>query len=564
MEGKEFLTDFSEREEKALSNFVTDTESDIYAVKNLSPEIFGAFGSFFSRSPKDVREHLVDAIKGEVRGHEIEGGDERVEKLANTAEGEGERFDHPQNALEAGLEKAQSFFNKYYGTYGHKSIANTVWIPFVANDVSQLFARKLAEDQLAFFIEQSTRYVEFDKENYYKDPDLMESKHRDTYTDTIEHMTENYEEFTEIAKEYYMNKHPFEEWIKKQSEEVQKKSDSYLERKYEREIDGKALDIARFLLPQAIQTNIAWALDARSTEFDIASWKASPLAEIQNSAEKIEEAGGDIAPSLLKYTDESEYRSDKLNLYNSDFDVENSEKIRKGVEIISKPEDMLEKVIAHILKENNSLKFSDALEKSEDMSYQEKVEILERKVEKREEYDEWIGANEELDIEKLTFEIKTDIGALRDLRRHQKNDRGENIYSLDMGYYRPDIVDDMPERAQELFEDTMAISNEAEKQIRSDFPLQAQYVLPMATMTTITMSMGLDQLQYFVNLRSTPEGNFSYRIDALNLAEEVAKELPWLLGYKKYPEGKNIQEAYNEAPLKDFMEIQTEDTGFHS
>ncbi|MFB6114971.1 MAG: FAD-dependent thymidylate synthase, partial [Candidatus Nanohalobium sp.] len=195
------MTEFSEREEKALENFVTSAEDDIYAVKNMRPEIFGAFGSFFSRSPKDVRDHLLDAIKGEVRGHEIEGGEERLEKLANTTDksSEGESFEHPQEALEAGLEKAQSFFEKYYGTYGHKSIANTVWIPFVANDVSQLFARKLADDQLAFFIEQSTRYVEFDKENYYRDPDVMDSEYADTYTDTIEKMTENYERFAEIA-----------------------------------------------------------------------------------------------------------------------------------------------------------------------------------------------------------------------------------------------------------------------------------------------------------------------------------------------------------------------------
>lgn len=560
------MTDFSEKEEKALSNFVTHTESDIYAIKNLSPEIFGAFGSFFSRSPKDVRDHLLDAIKGEVRGHEIEGGEERLNKLAATVENNSEEgFDHPQNALESGLEKAQSFFNKYYGTYGHKSIANTVWIPFVANDVSQIFARKLAEDQLAFFIEQSTRYVEFDKENYYKDPDVMESEHADTYTDTIEQMTENYEQFTEIAKEYYRDEVPYDEWLEKQSEETREKSESFLERKYEREIDGKALDIARFLLPQAIQTNIAWALDARSTEFDIASWKSSPYAEMRDSADKIEDAGGDIAPSLLKYTDESEYRSDKLKLYQGDFEVDrDTGELEKGVEMISKPDNMFDKVIAHILKENNALDFSTALEESTEMSYDEKLEMLERKVEKRGDYDEWVGRNEELDIEKITFEIKTDIGALRDLRRHQKNDRGENIYSLDMGYYRPDLIDDMPEEAQRLFDDTMEIAHEAEKQIREDFPLQVQYILPMATMTTITMSTGLDQLQYFVNLRSTPEGNFSYRKDALNLGEEAAKHFPWLLGLEEYPEGEDIREVYEDAPLQDLMRIQTSETGFHT
>ncbi|MFB6100857.1 MAG: FAD-dependent thymidylate synthase [Candidatus Nanohalobium sp.] len=561
------MTDFTEKEKKALENFVTTPEKDIYAVKNMRPEIFGAFGSFFSRSPKDVREHLLDAIKGEVKGHEIEGGEKRLEKLANTTEkdADGESFEHPQEALEAGLEKAQSFFEKYYGTYGHKSIANTVWIPFVANDVSQLFARKLADDQLAFFIEQSTRYVEFDKENYYRDPDVMESEHAETYTDTIEKMTENYERFAEIADEFYREKYPYEKWLEMQPEEIQEKSESFLERKYEREINAKGLDIARFLLPQAIQTNIAWILDARSTEFDIASWKGHPLSEIQESAEKIEEAGGEIAPSLLKYTEESEYRSDKLHLYDGDMEIEKEpEEIKKGVDIISRPDNAFEKVVGHILKENNHHSFSEAFKEAKSMSYNEKLEILKRKVEKRGEHDEWIGRNEEMDIEKITFEIKTDVGALRDLRRHQKNDRGENIYTLDMGYSRPDVVNEMPEEAQNLFDETMEIAHEAEKKMRDDFPLQTQYLLPMATMTTITFSMGFDQLQYFVNLRSTPEGNFSYRQDAFNLAEEVVREFPWLLGLEEYPEGKNIREVYGDAPLKEFFKVQTDETGLHT
>ncbi|WEL23002.1 FAD-dependent thymidylate synthase [Candidatus Nanohalovita haloferacivicina] len=560
------MTEFSETEKKALSNFVTHTEENIYAVQNVSPEIFGAFGSFFSRSPKDIREHLLDAIKGNIRGHKIEGGEERLEKLARTAdEKEGDIYEHPQKGLQSGLEKSQSFFEKYYGTYGHKSIANTVWIPFVANDVSQIFARKLAEDQLAFFIEQSTRYVEFDKDNYYKDPDIMESEHSEKYTETIEKMTENYKEFTEIAKEYYREQLPYEEWLEKQSEETQEKSEGFLERKYKRELDGKALDIARFLLPQAIQTNIAWALDARSTEFDIASWKSSPLSEMNDAAEKLEDSGGQIAPSLLKYTEKSEYRSDKLNLYNGEFEMDSEgEEIEKGVEIISAPENLLNKLVAHTLKENNSCSFKQAFQKSEEMSYNEKIDVLERTVEGRNTYDEWVGRNEEYDIEKLTIEIKTDVGALRDLRRHQKNDRGENIYSLDMGYYRPEVVDEMPEKAGELFEETMQIAHEAEKQIREDFKLQAQYVLPMATMTTITMSIGLDQLQYFVNLRSTPEGNFSYREDAFNLAEEAAREYPWLLGLEEYPEGKGIKDVYRNAPVKELMRIQPGETDLHT
>lgn len=567
--------EFSEKEKKALSNFVTDTESDIYAVKNLRPEVFGAFGSFFSRSPKDVREHILDAVKGTIRGFEMEGGEERLEKLASSMDylENGKLPDNdvtptvyepPQEALESGLEKAQSFFEKYYGTYGHKSIANTVWIPFVANNASQLFARKLADDQLAFFIEQSTRYVEFE-DNYHLDEEIEESDHGDLYVETIEQMLENYYEFADLAREYYRGEIPFEEWLELQADSVKDKSDEFLERKYEREIDAKALDIARFLLPQAIQTNIAWILDARSTEFDIATWKGHPLPEIRDAAEKIESEGGKIAPSLLKYTEESDYYGDKLNEYDGDLEIGETQEIEKGVEIISKPDNLLEKAVAHVLKQNNPGSFKQFYTRAEEMSFEEKLKVLERVAEGRGQYDEWLSASEEFDLEKIVVEIKTDVGALRDIRRHQKNDRGEHRYTLDLGYYRPDVIDDMPEEAQELFDETIDLAHETEKQMREDLPFHAQYVIPMAGMSTITMSLGLDQLQYLLYTRSTPEGNFSYREDMFNLAEAVLKEEPWLLGLEEYPDGKDVREVYDESEWKEkLVVLSTEDTGLHT
>ncbi|MFB6181338.1 MAG: FAD-dependent thymidylate synthase [Candidatus Magasanikbacteria bacterium] len=593
------MQEYSDKEHKALLNFVTSTDSNIYAVKNLRPEVFGAFGSFFSRSPKDVRDHILDAVKGEIRGYEMEGGEERLNKLATSyeflqkrskldsgedsggikqelkdilnkkrgvrAELEASIFEPPMKALESGLEKSQSFFEKYYGTYGHKSIANTVWISFVANDVSQLFARKLADDQLAFFIEQSTRFVEFE-DNYYKDPRIMESEYSDLYNDTLETMIEYYNKFYELANNFYQEKIPFNDWLDQQSDRVKEKSDSYQERKYERELNGKALDIARFLLPQAIKTNLAWILDARSTEFDIASWKGHPLSEIQESAEKIEQAGGEIAPSLLKYTEKNDFYEEKLHEYGGDLELDLEDKeIEKGVEIVSTPEDCFEKVVAHILKQNNIGKFSQFFQKAKNMTYDEKLDILERTVKNRGEYDEWVGANEEIDLEKIVVEIKTDVGALRDIRRHQKNDRGEHRYSLDMGYYRPDVVDKMNKEAQNLFDKTMDIAHEAEKEIRKDFPFAVQYLIPMASMTTITMSMGFDQLQYFIYTRSTPEGNFSYREDTFNLTEALVKKFPWLLGMKEYPEDKDIKEVYDNCSWQDlFISLSTDETGLHT
>ena len=85
----------------------------------------------------------------------------------------------------------------------------------------------------------------------------------------------------------------------------------------------------------------------------------------------------------------------------------------------------------------------------------------------------------------------------------------------------------------------------------------------MATNHAITMSAGLDQLQYMLWTRTTPEANFSYRDDAFNLAEQTAKIFPWMLGYEKYPEEKSFMRVYSEASLKTFMPLQTGPNALH-
>src|SRR3989344_7467480 len=108
---------FSELEKKILEVFVTNADDQVYAVKsNVPPEMFGAFGSYFSRNPKDFREHLLAAMKGQMEEYETEHSEEGLNWLANGG------FKEPFVAVRSGLKQSQDFFKKWYGRYSHKSI----------------------------------------------------------------------------------------------------------------------------------------------------------------------------------------------------------------------------------------------------------------------------------------------------------------------------------------------------------------------------------------------------------------------------------------------------------
>jgi len=547
---------FTKVQKKVLEVFVTSADDRIYGVKNTVPnEVFGAFGSYFSRNPEDFRVHLLKAIEQGIE----EGEGVASNNFKRLVDG---KFWNPSMAIEQGLGKAQSFFKRWYGKYSHKSIANTVWIPMVGTDVSQLFARELAYDQLAFFIEQSTRYVKWDLNKMYFDPDIMKSRHAKLFTETLGQMASGYHTLMEEAVRYYRKINSYDKWLKRQTETVRNDSEKVQHATYDRQIRGAALDVSRFLLPQTILTNIAWIQDARSMEFDIAVWKGHPLAEMREVAGLMEKNAGEIVPSLLKYTEKNDFYSKQLNGF--DLGISSARSFKKEAKVIACEKDSLNKAVAHLFKRYGvGGTFFQRYEEVKKMRFREKIVFLKKFVEKRGRYDEWVAVDEAFDQVKLCVEICTDLGAVRDWRRHQKWDRNEALYTTDNGIHRPKVIDEMSVNAGRVFDDVMDVARKAELVIRKDLPYQAQYVVPMASMHALTMTAGLDQMQYMLWTRSTPQGNFSYREDAFNLAEAFVKTHPWILGYEKYPEGLKFLEVYENAPLKGILRLQTGKTALH-
>lgn len=559
---------YTEQERLALLKFVTSVDDPIYAIRDIPPEIFGALGSYFSRNPKDFRDHVLDFLKGTLTEDTALPEQVRVKQREENLKAFLEsNYRPPGEVLQAGMNKSREFFTRWYGKYGHKSIANVVWQGFVGMNQSQLVARQLAFNQLAFFIEMSTRYVDFNNANWYKDPDVMISEFSALYCETIEMLIQTYNYFIEHGKTHYKRKYPFEKWNEKQTAADKQKGDGFLNRKYDREMTAKAFDIARYCLPQAMPTNFAWILDARSTEFDIAAWKEHPLAEIRNAAAMIEKAGGEQLPSLLKHTENNSYYGDKLHLYQAYFkqnlhkETEQKRPLKKGVHITQFHPGALEIILSHVLANNNALSFEEAKKIIQHKTEQEKIEMLLRLVAKRNQFDEWVDPA--FQMVNIGVEFVSDVGAVRDLRRHQKNERCEHVYTLDMGYAEPMEMKEMPKEVQQTYRHAMELAHDAEKKMRSKFPFQVQYILPMATLTTLRMNLDLDQAQYMIYTRSTPEGHPSYRQDVFNLCEEVAKIYPWILGYEKYPEKKNIFDVYKDAPIKNIIRMRTEETQLH-
>src|SRR3989338_9463382 len=68
-----------------------------------------------------------------------------------------------ESILKITNEKAAGFFDKTYFGYGHKSIADNAHIPLAIENVSEIVAFELEDEQLWDGQERSTRYQNFDR-----------------------------------------------------------------------------------------------------------------------------------------------------------------------------------------------------------------------------------------------------------------------------------------------------------------------------------------------------------------------------------------------------------------
>jgi thymidylate synthase ThyX len=77
----------------------------------------------------------------------------------------------------------------------------------------------------------------------------------------------------------------------------------------------------------------------------------------------------------------------------------------------------------------------------------------------------------------------------------------------------------------------MTRAAEAHARIAEQFPLEAQYVLPLAYRIRVLFTWNLRELCHFIQLRSARQGHASYRSIAQEVYREIERVHPTLASY---------------------------------
>lgn len=523
---------------EALAHFVTDAEGSIYALTPLVPELFAALlKARYSRTELSAKQLLWREFvsqKENIPWKEIDGGREKLEKVLN-------------------FEKAEGVAERILLQYGDDSVFELGGAHLFLDRVSMI-ATKIIEDARIGIspLEKSTRYVIYDQKgpsgdySFFKEPKIMESKFKDLYLKTKRDCFDLYTKAVALFLEHFKKEVPLEKqefpdftknnkltiYIKLKDEKSIKAANSA----YNASIRAKACDVARVLLPASTITNIGEFGNARAFGYLFTKMLAMPLAEAQMIGfegtrelkkvlpkffDIVDNNHGQAYQEYLKKSEESlELRARSLEL-----DKIKPEKVER-VELVELPEDPERSIAAALLYPYTNLPLKQLVNLISKMSQSKVGDIIHDSLKFRTNRRHKPPRAFEIAGYELIFDILGNFGIYRDLHRHRTLTQQRQRYTVDHGF-------DMPLEFESLgldkeFEKLMVNVKKAYIKVKKVFPIEAQYLTTLAHYVRWYMGMNLREGFWLSELRSVPQGHFSYRTIAQDMFLKAAKRYPFL------------------------------------
>lgn len=501
---------YTKDEKTVLLHFFTNADKNVYCAKDsLSSQLWAFLIGQYSRSELSLRDRFLqlflDAQKN-YRAGKIKRKDfVSLKKLANAIRQK--KF----KTVKYFNDRASAFLRKWGVEYGHNSLKDADRIRFAIEGVSKYFTKIIEEPfpTIGDFQEKSTRYLCFSKEDIIIPPVLRASKYFDELKALTGDLMSAYGKYLPIIQEEL-----------KKNRVINKKSFKN-EIAYEKTLQAKAFDIVRYLLPTGTSTALGASFSARTIETHISDMLSSPIEEVRLVAQSMHEEALKISPGLLSHVGENDYLIKKnkktRRLIESLTSTWRGGEMHEGVSdskrvsLISS--DKIDNIItASIIFEysrRNGMSFREALRSAKKMSVKDKERIITSELKDRGPFDRMPRT---IQHGKIFLEILCDFGAYCDIQRHRATTKIWQGASGIHGYDYPECINLKGlEEFKSDYNVLMMRGIELFQKVVKSFPYEAQYVVTSGHLTRTTYEMHPGQLAYICELRTTPQGHYSYR-----------------------------------------------------
>lgn len=487
------VEDFSQDERAILLRYFTNIDRPVFVLKNLPEIVKGALFARYSRTGKSLRRLFLDEFyKGE------------------------ESFD----IGEIGARKAAELYDRIFIEFGDDSVAQLGGAHVAVEQGSNILTKILEWGRLAAYLEQSTRYVPYDDRpggrfRYYREPDVMASRHAVEYARVMDRIFERYAESLPRAIAAYAERFP------KQPDDT--------DFVYRSTIRAKALDALRGMLPASTVSNTGIFASGQAYEQMLLRMRASDLAEARAVADMMLEELNQVIPVFLQRVEQPDrggvwsdyFRETRRGLaaVSSDLLAGEAPDEAPAVTLVDWDPDGEEKLVAACLYAVSDLPDAQLRAIARTMSEVERARVIAASIGDRRNRRHRPGRA--FEAIGYRFDILADYGAFRDLQRHRMLTIEWQDLTPRHGYAMPADLEafGLGEVYRDVVEDSAALW----ETVRSDLPRQAQYAVCMAYRIRFMMQMNAREAMHLIELRSSPQGHPSYRAIAHELHRQIAE-----------------------------------------
>ena len=512
--------EFTESQLKILNRYVTSTTSNVFCLHNLPEVIKGALFSRYSRSSLGLRSLLLKEF--------ILNEETAFSAIASPATEEEMKEDQIM-----AVKKAQNFYDRILDGYGDDSIGELGGAHLAIENVSMMAAKIIQDCRIGGSpLEKSTRYIYFDQKyegeyRFYREPILMTSAYKDLYLDTCNRLFDTYSELIPPLTELMGKKFPKEHEVSNVA--------------YTAALRAKVLDCLRGLLPASALTNMGLYANGRFFEQLIQKLNCNSLAEMGEVGKKMYTELSKVIPSFIRraeatnkyqntYSTFQEQMQGEIRALSGKYTSEVDEMNGFGVRLVSSDEEGPYKVAAALLFAHSNAGLEELQNHCKTLSSEELASVLDSACCFRENRRH--KSPRALEKAFFTFEIVGDFGMYRDLQRHRMLTQERQLLTCDYGYFIPPEIQGT--EMEEKYVAAMDAAKEAYDTIASDFPEEAQYVVPMGNNIHWYFHVNLRQLQWLCELRSSPAGHPAYRYIAQEMAKQVSTKFPLFERFFKF------------------------------
>jgi thymidylate synthase ThyX len=490
------VEEFSPEERALLAPHFTNLDRPVFALVNLPETVKGALFARYSRYSGTVRRLFL-------------------EEFAADAPAAGRPFDEEEG------ERAARLYERVFVGYGDDSIAQVGGAHVACEWVSNIVTKQLQRGRLAAYLEQSTRYIPYDKQlpdggyRFYRDEQLGPE-----FAAAMDELFGIYSRSLTAVELWAASRWP--------------RGDGEPEAAWQRSIRAKALDLLRGLLPAATLSHVGIYASGQAYEQLIMRLMASPLPEAREYGGMILTELQRVMPSFVSRVERPDRGGEWISYLEQRRERTESWVARLGLDRRGGGEDAPSVELVHVDGSEEDLLASSLFEAAgaPETEILARIDVLDRS-ERAELLAALAGerANRRhrpgrgFEALRYRFEIVADYGAFRDLQRHR-------LLTCQWQRLGPDLGAGIPDELREAgvggeFERGLEISRaEYERLAAAGLREPAPYALSLAYRIRFSLDLNAREAMHLIELRSGREGHPTYRAVAQAMHERIAAVHP--------------------------------------